>query len=327
MARQQQQQQHLMVLLLGSLASSTVEAQQQQPVLAYLFTLRRARHPLPHSWMQYFSGCAPNSYRIYIHVDPTFNTTSASDKGPAAAYFKQANVLPRSQLQKVRRFGHELIWARMKLLRHALSSSASSGEPPPRFLSFFSESCAPISTCARAHAHLASAAVAGKSFVENKRPLAKEQVENSAEWVSEFGKVCPYCAAAGILPSHFRYSPGWVTLWHAHAQQLVDMEVLHNQSISTWGWSKLVNGIPDESYWSTLANKLGHPIHGELTTYMEPGDAKTGHSRMFREGDVDRLWRTGTPNFFARKFPTTPKMDAALSERVRAAKATEMGTA
>ena len=166
----------------------------------------------------------------------------------------------------------------------------------------------------------------GKSFVENKRPLAKEQVENSAEWVSEFGKVCPYCAAAGILPSHFRYSPGWVTLWHAHAQQLVDMEVLHNQSISTWGWSKLVNGIPDESYWSTLANKLGHPIHGELTTYMEPGDAKTGHSRMFREGDVDRLWRTGTPNFFARKFPTTPKMDAALSER-KAAKATEMGTA
>ena len=56
---------------------------------------------------------------------------------------------------------------------------------------------------------------------------------------------------------------------------------------------------------------------------MEPGDAKTGHSKMFREGDVDRLWKTGTPNFFARKFPTTPKMDAALNERIKAAKATE----
>jgi hypothetical protein len=76
-------------------------------------------------------------------------------------------------------------------------------------------------------------------------------------------------------------------------------------------------------YWSTLALKLGFGIRGELTTYMEPGDAKTGHSKMFREGDVDRLWKTGVPNFFARKFPTTPKMDAALSERIKAARATE----
>lgn len=86
------------------------------------------------------------------------------------------------------------------------------------------------------------------------------------------------------------------------------------------GWR---NGIPDESYWSTLALKLGFGIRGELATYMEPGDAKTGHSKMFREGDVDRLWKTGVPNFFARKFPTTPKMDAALSERIKAARATE----
>lgn len=300
-----------------------VAAEAQQPVLAYLFTLRRARHPLPHAWKEYFSGCQPGSYRIYIHVDPTFNTTSASEKGPAAQYFKQSYVLPRHQLQKVRRFGHELIWARMKLLRHALSTAAAAGEPPPRFLSFFSESCAPISTCARAHAHLSSAAAANLSFIDNKRPLAPEQVANSPEWVQEFTSVCPRCAAAGILPSHFRFSPGWVTLWHAHAQELVDKESLHDDAISHWGWSKLVNGIPDESYWSTLALKLGFGIRGQLATYMEPGDAKTGHSKMFREGDVDRLWKTGVPNFFARKFPTTPKMDAALSERIKAARATE----
>lgn len=45
----------------------------------------------------------------------------------------------------------------------------------------------------------------------------------------------------------------------------------------------MVNGIPDETYWSTLANLHGHPITGALTTYMEPGDPKTGHSKMFTE--------------------------------------------
>ena len=76
----------------------------------------------------------------------------------------------------------------------------------------------------------------------------------------------------------------------------------------TEGWSKLVNMIPDESYWSMLAQHLGHKITGDLTTYMEPGDAKTGHSKMFTDQDVPRLWAQPKPSFFARKFATTPKI-------------------
>ena len=49
---------------------------------------------------------------------------------------------------------------------------------------------------------------------------------------------------------------------------------------------------------------------------MEPGDPKTGHSKMFTEADVPRLWAQAAPSFFARKFPTTPRMDKALSERL-----------
>lgn len=300
--------------LLTRLAPSAAEDDGGPPVLAYLFTLRRARHPLPHTWTKYFSGCAPGSYKIHIHVDPTFNGTSASESGPAARYFRQSHVLPRDQLGKVRRFGHELVRARLRLLRHALGSG--NGPQRPLWYSFFSESCAPIAPCEQVHKHLADPAAAGRSFIDNQRPLHPEQVAGSATWAREFASVCPKCSAAGIAPANFRYSPGWVTLWHAHAAELTEKESQYDDAFANWGWSKMVNGIPDETYWSTLANLHGHPITGALTTYMEPGDPKTGHSKMFTEVDVARLWAQPAPSFFARKFPTTPRVDATLLARL-----------
>ena len=398
------------------LALSLLAARGEPPVLAYLFTLRRARHPLPHAWATYFSGCPAGSYKIHIHVDPTFNATDAAETGPAAKYFKQENVLPRELLTKVRRFGHELVQARMRLLRHATKPDAD-GTPAPLWYSFFSESCAPISTCAKAHAYLSAPEQANQSFIDNTRPmppqqaraqrhhthtaphshrdagtrpcrrtaltcrartraLAVHQIANDAEWQREFASTCPRCAAAGLTAADFRYSPGWVTLWRKHAKELVAKEHLYDDMISHWGWSKarappptpharprerprerlhrlmtrtpptratptrarrlltfgcrgavavaqLVNGIPDESYWSMLAQHLGHRITGKLTTYMEPGDAKTGHSKMFFEGDVERLWQQPAPSFFARKFKTTPKEDKALDKQIAAARKLE----
>jgi hypothetical protein len=52
---------------------------------------------------------------------------------------------------------------------------------------------------------------------------------------------------------------------------------------------------------------------------MEPGDAKTGHSKMFVEDDVPRLWAKPAPSFFARKFRPTPQIDKVLTERIAAA--------
>ena len=69
-----------------------------------------------------------------------------------------------------------------------------------------------------------------------------------------------------------------------------------------------------------LAFHLGHLITGELTTYMEAGDPKTGHSKMFLDSDVPRLWQQPAPSFFARKFPTTPKMDKALDAAISSAR-------
>jgi hypothetical protein len=227
-------------LLLGAAAAAA-----EPPVLAYLFTLRKARHPMPHAWNTYLSGCAPGSFRVHIHVDPTFNATDLEEHGPAAKYFRQKHVLPRADLLKVRRFGHELVRARMKLLRHALGAGAAGGAPP-LWASFFSESCAPIASCTAVHEYLRGAARAEPraSFIEEKRRKSKEQLKDSPLWRSEFAKICPRCEAAGIPASAFRFSPGWVTLWHEHAATLLANEARFDEVFATWGWSKLVNGIP-----------------------------------------------------------------------------------
>ena len=64
-------------------------------------------------------------------------------------------------------------------------------------------------------------------------------------------------------------------------------------------------------------------VTGDLTTYMEPGDAKTGHSKMFTDQDVPRLWAQPKPSFFARKFATTPKNDRALAAPIAKARGLE----
>ena len=201
----------------------------EPPVLAYLFTLRRARHPMPHIWTNYFNSCPAGSYRIHIHVDPTFNGTDIEEKGPAARYFNRKHTLPRTQLIKVRRFGHELVRARMKLLRHAIEATAAKGQPVPLYHTFFSESCAPIAPCAATHEYLRRAAAASppRSFIEDNQTRwtrndphidSDDQKLNTALWRSEFAKVCPGCQGIGLPASDFRFSPGWVTLWHEHAK-------------------------------------------------------------------------------------------------------------
>ena len=52
--------------------------------------------------------------------------------------------------------------------------------PAPLFYSFFSESCAPISTCERVHSYLAAPERANRSFIDNKRPMPPQQVRTRA---------------------------------------------------------------------------------------------------------------------------------------------------
>ena len=124
-----------------------------------------------------------------------------------------------------------------------------------------------------------------RSFIDDQRPKPRDHLENTRTWQDEFAKVCPKCASVGLPASDFRYSPGWVTLWHAHAARLLEKEELYDDAFAHWGWSRLINGIPDESYWSTLLYHFRLPITGKLTTYMEGGDAKSGHSYMFSESN------------------------------------------
>ena len=296
------------------------------PVLAYLFTLRRARHPLQHTWSRYFAGCRAGSYRLHIHVDPTINATMAahlSEAGPGAKYFNRANTIPSDQLIKVHRFGFSLVQARMKLLRHAMGPGAE-GRAAPLFYTYVSESCAPIASCATVHSHLARSArePSPRSYI-GELPYAffaqwMAKYIATAEWAHEFEARCSQCKAVGIQPTSFRVSPGWITLFRDHAAVLLEKEALHEPVFAAWTNSKRAPWCLDEVYWSTLAQHLGLPVTGMLMTYMESGDPKTGHAQIFSEHNVSHLWRQPPPFFFARKCLTTPRMDAALAMRMGA---------
>ena len=194
------------------LASAETTSDAKSPVVAYLFTLRRARHPLPRVWSMYFAGCPRGSYRIHLHTDPTFNGTAKTNA--TNRFFAPSRMIPRST--HIRRFGYEMVNARMLLLRHAMIAESS----PPDWFFYFSESCAPISHCHDAHAYLAKSA--GKSFMKT-RPPPPEERDNTPAWQAAFKTTCPRCAEVGIPPTDFRYSPGWVGLWRDHAKMLSSM--------------------------------------------------------------------------------------------------------
>eukprot|EP00966_Prymnesium_polylepis_P165453 3824989-Prymnesium_polylepis.1 len=64
--------------------------------MAYLFTLRRARHPLFHSWNAYFDSCPQGSFRILLHVDPSFSLNESSKLGgreKQGAHFGRAELV------------------------------------------------------------------------------------------------------------------------------------------------------------------------------------------------------------------------------------------
>lgn len=223
----------------------------------------------------------------------------------------------------IERFGWTMVEARMLLLSNATQEVEQEGmgsSERDKWYLFFSESCAPIGTCEQAHSYLRHHA--GKSFIDTeRRPLHPLQLANSSDWTAAFREACPGCADAGILPEHYRFSPGWVGLWHPHALQFLALSEATKPAFTNWTYNKVVHGIQDETYWSTVSTKLQIPLWPQLLTYMEAGNAATGHSASFTAADLPRLsLLTGNAHkhkrrwFFARKFHTTPEIDTELTK-------------
>ena len=80
------------MLLLGALTDA--EGKAEKTVVAYLFTLRRARHPLPRVWSMYFAGCPVGSYKIYLHTDPSFKNTQKTNA--TNRFFSPDRMIPHS---------------------------------------------------------------------------------------------------------------------------------------------------------------------------------------------------------------------------------------
>lgn len=279
-------------------------------VVAYLFTLRKDRHPLGRAWASYFKGCAPDSFVVRSNVDPRFPPGKFNASWPFAG-----SAIPHSM--HVSRMEYPMVEVRLRLMRAANKASAQ----PIDWFWFGSESDAPIASCAAAHAHLA--AHPGRSFNVVDRPLSEAQRGLTPEWITAFTAVaCPNCSRAGISPSDFRHTPGWITLYKDHAHYFLRHEAKLEAAFRGWTWERVVAGIADEAYWGTVSHRHGLQLWDYTLTHMEPGDAKTGHPALFGPEDVPRVLRMASsqadrPRFFARKFQTLASVDTALAAALR----------
>uniref|UniRef100_A0A7S4B4Z2 Protein xylosyltransferase n=2 Tax=Chrysotila carterae TaxID=13221 RepID=A0A7S4B4Z2_CHRCT len=279
-------------------------------IIAYLFTLRRGRHPLPGAWTTYFAGCEMDSFAIHIHKDPSFSPPS---QNLSNSRFFNNTIIDRSV--HIERMGYTMVQARLYLLRHAVEAAAAAGRPPPRWFAFLSDSDAPTVTCAEAHAYVSTRE--GKSFIRVDRPMTQAQRDLDPMWIKSFSeKTCPLCRDVGIMPAHYRHTTGWITLWLEHAQLFLSTEERYAAALRSWTYDRVVMGIADESYWGTISTAHQLSLWEEDLTYQEPGHSKSGHPALFRPSDVPRVFAAAAVpprHIFARKFETSYECDAAIA--------------
>ena len=288
-----------------SVASVPHRAAPPAPTVAFLFTLRRDRHPLGRAWNAFFRTCPKGTARVHVHTDPNFKPRSTGNRTLGGQGAFTDAVIPTPKVH-IARFGYSMVQGRLNLMRYASTVS-----PPADWFLFFSESDAPLRSCPDAMRYLAKHA--GSSFAYSDHTPTEQLQAGAWGWEQTFRTACPLCAAANISAATYRHGPGWVGLHRAHALPIMRREQAHEPAFAEgYDWKLL--GVPDEWYWTTLVEALGRRAD-HILTYMEPGSAETGHSKTFRVEDLPRLVakaRSTPPSFFARKFPTTPQMDEAL---------------
>ena len=149
--------QALVVFLLLFLAPPRADAGS----VAYLFTLRRERHPLPNVWSTYFKGCPAGSFTVKTHIEPE---SAAAKMNVSRSHFTDGKL---GTSIHVERFGYSIVKVRYLLMHAAVEAGPLPGASAPDWYLFLSDSCAPLVNCRDAHAYLASRE--GRSFIGTDR--------------------------------------------------------------------------------------------------------------------------------------------------------------
>ena len=315
---------------------------QEEPQVAYLFTLRRNRHPLPRVWNAYFRGCPVGSHIVRVHVDPTQAIRGANKDDTAGVQGAFQHNSIRSCVP-IRRMEYSMVKARLLLLRNA------SAQPrPPDWYFFLSESCAPLLPCAQLNNFLKQHQ--RRSFVENRNPTAVSRRDASSSAANHaprpLHEVRRRMRHSNLPLSAYRETFGWIGLWREHVSALLAMEAEHEPVFAN-------TSLTDEWYWPTILAMKGLPTWQRLVraapsstpalpspraypaatspifdllacsprqlTYEEwlHTDAG-GHPDSFTPRNLTalRARAIGHGDFFARKFLTTPAMDDALTREL-----------
>ena len=135
------------------------EGQCSQTV-AYLFLVDA--FPLADVWSEYFSNCEPGAAVAHIH-------SQAALSAPVPWSQSLPTHIVADPVQGSMRFNYTFVEAMLKLWDSGLQHLAPNG-CQPRWLQLVSDSCAPVQSCQKVHASLATRP--GKSVLEASRCTA-----------------------------------------------------------------------------------------------------------------------------------------------------------
>ncbi|KAL1518435.1 hypothetical protein AB1Y20_002727 [Prymnesium parvum] len=286
-------------------------------VMAYLFTLRRPRHPLFRSWNHYFDSCASGSFRIHLHVDPAFAAAViyGNARDAQGVHFASARLVSNSSA--IDRMDYSMVSARLRLLKDAVAAGGA------LFYQFLSESCAPVVSCAWAH-----------GFVQSHRHASFVPSLDLAAWEKRYAADAKEMARVRlrdhtISPSDLRvsYSQGWVALNAPGAEAVLRLEPRYhdefahrnNTGLARW---QLAQECPDVWYFATLLAIAGLPTWDRLQslTYQTFEFADVGgHADMITANKIPNVSKAAETAkcLFARKFSTSLATDIALLHHLK----------
>lgn len=232
---------------------------QEEPKVAYLFTLRRNRHPLPRVWNAYFRGCPTGSHIVRVHVDPTqaMRGTAKEDTASVQGAFQHKSI---PSCVPIRRMEYSMVKARLLLMHNA---SVHTPRPPDWYF-FFSESCAPLLPCAQLHNFLKQHQ--GKSFVEHRNPTAGFSRRNATSGHPTgrpLHEVRRRMRHSNLPLNAYRETWGWIGLWKEHASALLATESEYEPVFAN-------TSLPDEWYWPTILAMKGLPTWQRLVRAAPP---------------------------------------------------------
>lgn len=275
-------------------APARTQGQQQQlspsshecdSTVSYLFLAPSLDLPLSAVWREYFDGCPKGSYTVHVHAQ-----SLASKSGSGLQTDLPEAVVLEQPVTGEMRFSYRMQEAMNMLYRNASKSTAANG-CTPMWAQMLSDSCAPVTTCAAAHARLAE--LRGKSQFEGYsihqtkpknqplgwQPTGHEKDDGYKWWFQSQWSALWMPHVELILKHEEQNRPSWeaVTNWPVDSHYTINLLYSLDAEFSAeFGTTAVAWQLPTRGLTADQAKEelMGHPLEFDCSTVAIDGQVK-----------------------------------------------------